>query len=211
LLGRLAIDEFKSNRAFLLKFPADNNMSRFAEGFVQGYQTEGGKTLNVLQYTEDMKEAHPLELIPGFNVDCAVIASFDEPSHVVRRMRNAGFPGTILISRVSGELMQAECDLDTFNRVFYPVPDFSPDSKQRIVREFQQRYRRKFNRNANYTASVYYDLAEIIAYVLEINGGDARRIHPFLGKLRDYNAITGHTSYYPDGEVEKPMRLEKIK
>lgn len=211
LLARLAIKELKSARAFLLKVHPDKKLSRFEEGFLQGYEVEGGRTLNIMQYREEMKEAHPLELISKFNVDLAVIATSDEPSPLVGGMRNAGFTGNIVISHTSGNLMQAAAELDTFGKVFYPVPAFSCDSEERIVREFQERYRRKFNRDANYTASVYYDLAEIIAYVLEINGDDAGRIHGFLGKLRDYNAITGRTSYYPDGEVEKPMRLREIR
>ena len=91
------------------------------------------------------------------------------------------------------------------------VPDFDPDSKKKIIVNFQKRFDEKYSKKANYTAGVYYDLAEIIAYCLEINGDDVKRIHRFLGKIRDYRAVTGNTSYYPDGSVEKPIMLRELK
>jgi ABC-type branched-subunit amino acid transport system substrate-binding protein len=210
LLGSLALGELKSTRAFLLSVPADMRSVSFARGFEQEYHTEGGRALNSMHYEEHGAQQPSIELIKSFNVDLVVVATYSEPSAIVRKIRDSGFEGTILLSTVAGEMLQREADLDTFAGIYYATSDFSPDSKQHIVRDFQERFMRRFKKKADYTASVHYDLAEIIAYVLEINGDDVRRIHKFLGKVRDYNAITGRTSYYPDGEVEKPIRLEQI-
>jgi ABC-type branched-subunit amino acid transport system substrate-binding protein len=211
LLGNLALGELKSNRAFLLSVPADMRSASFARGFEQGYHIEGRRALNSMRYEEHEAQQPAIELIKSFNVDLVVIATYSEPSTAVRAIRDAGFSGTILLSSVAGEMLQKEADLENFEGVFFAAPDFSPDSKQNIVRDFEERFTRRFNKKAGYTATVYYDLAEIIAYVLEINGDDTRRIHKFLRKVRDYRAVTGRTSYYPDGEVGKPLRLEKIR
>lgn len=139
-----------------------------------------------------------------------VISSFNDPSCIIRELLNIGFRGPILLTSVAGKALQTNCDLDTFSNVLYVTTDYSIDSEQRIIKNFQDRFSEKYKRKANYTASVYYDLAEIIAYALEINGDDVERIHNFLGKLREYLGVTGHTSYHPDGEVEKPLKVKHI-
>ncbi len=211
LAGSLTLKQLKSRRAFLIIADEDARAARFAEGFKQGYGKEGGGILNTLQYEAGQETSEQLHLIKSFNVDLAVIAAYDNPSLPIQALRNAGFEGSIIIPSASARIMEAAGFPHSSDTIFYAVPAFSPNAKINIVQDFQERYRRKFNQDANYTASIYYDLAEIIAYVLEINGDDTKRIHPFLGKLRDYNAITGRTSYYPDGEVEKPMRLEQVR
>jgi ABC-type branched-subunit amino acid transport system substrate-binding protein len=211
LLGRLAVQEFRSKRAFLIRTSDERMATLFISGFERGYVEEGKGTINTMKLSGDNEEmARMFDRIISFNVDLIVIATFSDPSHLIRQLRNSGYHGRVLVPSTTAMLLQRDNDAIDLKNVFYAVSDYDPDSKRKIIVNFQDRFKTKYSKRANYSASVHYDLAEIIAYFLEINGDDVHRIHKFLGKIRDYRAVTGNTSYYPDGEVEKPMRLQPV-
>lgn len=212
LVGRYVVRNLKSKKGFLLLSSMRKRETLFAEGFKKGFVDESNGTLNTINLADDSREREELfSRIKSFSVDVVVIVSNKETAQLIQNVRESGYSGKIVIPSETAYLLQKEVETSDFKDVYYAAPDYNPDSKKKIIANFQERFQRKNEQKADYTASVHYDLAEIIAYFLEINGDDTRRIQKFLGKIRNYNAVTGRTSYYPDGAVEKPIRLKEIK
>jgi ABC-type branched-subunit amino acid transport system substrate-binding protein len=210
-VGRAVVRDLRYKKGFLLLSEHKKEDADFAEGFRRGFVDESKGTLNTIVLPQIKDEREELfGRIVAFSVEVVVLVSGEETAPLITELRDSGYSGKVIVPSNACEYLKGDISTD-LTEVYSGVSDYEPDSKRRIIANFQERFEEKFGRRADYTASVHYDLAEIIAYFLEINGDDTQRIRKFLGKIRNYNAVTGRTSYFPDGEVEKPIRLQSLK
>lgn len=88
---------------------------------------------------------------------------------------------------------------------------FDPESSDPKVKEFKEKYERKFGRELEGYAALAYDALYIIAYVLENCGQDKECIKNALYNVQDFSGVTGSTSFDDHGDVIKPIVIRGIK
>ena len=93
--------------------------------------------------------------------------------------------------------------------VIYPH-HFDPEAENELTREYQREYIKKYGRKSEGFAALAYDGIMIIAKVLErCNTGEC--IKNELYKIKDFNGVTGTTSFDEAGDVIKPIVIKTVK
>ena len=92
------------------------------------------------------------------------------------------------------------------------VPDaFCLNSKKDVVVDFIRRYENEFNEEPGFFEAVGYDTAMMIFQTVsqpEVNSRMELKDH--LLNIRNYNGVTGLTSFMPNGEAAKKLYLFRV-
>jgi branched-chain amino acid transport system substrate-binding protein len=94
--------------------------------------------------------------------------------------------------------------------VVYTYPSYNPMSEKDIIKEFVEKYRKKYNEIPNIYAATAYDALKILYMAIEIAGYSPEKIKEKLYSIRDYPGVTGSTSFDANGDVIKPVGIKKV-
>lgn len=91
------------------------------------------------------------------------------------------------------------------------VDTFFIDSLRPIVKDFVKKYRFKYEQEPTFLSAQAYDTAEILIKVLKEGAISKNDIRDALLRLKDFEAVTGRTSFKENGEVEKDLVIITVK
>jgi branched-chain amino acid transport system substrate-binding protein len=91
------------------------------------------------------------------------------------------------------------------------VHHFDPDSPDPRVKNFQKKFRTKYNHEPEGYAALAYDAAYVIAHVLGLAGTDRESIKKALYGVQNFPGATGPTSFDDHGDVIKPIVIRTIR
>lgn len=91
------------------------------------------------------------------------------------------------------------------------VDAFFIDSPRPIVKDFVKRYRFKYEQEPTFLSAQAYDTAEILMKVLKEGAISGKDIRDALLKIKDFEGVTGRTSFNQDGEVDKNLFIITVK
>ncbi len=95
------------------------------------------------------------------------------------------------------------------NGVIYSAPFYNPTHSKRSE-QFERNYLEKFGQNSDLFSGNGYDAAYIISAAIEKGSYTAERIRDVLFTIKNYEGVTGNTSFDENGDVMKPISIKKI-
>ena len=95
------------------------------------------------------------------------------------------------------------------NSTYYSYPAYKIDSDDDIVQTFVKKYKEKYGTDPDVLAAYGYDLMNIALVALK-NGNIADNIKKTLFSLKNFNGITGETSFDSNGDVSKTAGIKVI-
>ena len=91
----------------------------------------------------------------------------------------------------------------------YFVSAFYVDSQQASVKKFAEDYLKKFAKRPDLLAAQAYDAARLLLKAME-SSGNRDAIHNELSHIRDFEGVSGRTTFGGHGEADKAIPVLKI-
>jgi branched-chain amino acid transport system substrate-binding protein len=117
---------------------------------------------------------------------------------LMKQQKQLGFKVPFVVS--SGGFLPAALNLlspEEMQDVWGVVDAFLDPGKSPAVKDFVERYKKRFNRDADPYAASYYDAAMIAAEAIAKAGTDPRKLREYIAAVKDYKGV-GHV-YSFDG------------
>lgn len=93
--------------------------------------------------------------------------------------------------------------------VIYSVPT-PPDTTDKIVYNFRNKYMSKFNKQPGVCSDTGYDALKLIVEAIKSNGYSSDGIKSYFLNLKDFNGASGMIEFDKNGDVLKPFSFYKI-
>ncbi len=91
------------------------------------------------------------------------------------------------------------------------VDSFFIDSPRPIVKDFVKRYRFKYETEPTFLSAQAYDTAKLLIKIFKEGVLNSRDVNEALYKIKDFEGVTGRTSFDQDGEVQKNLFMIKVR
>lgn len=91
----------------------------------------------------------------------------------------------------------------------YFVSGFYTDSQQAVVKRFSEDYLRRFTKRPDLLSAQSYDAARLLLGALSLSL-DRDSVHTLLSQVRDFEGVSGRTTFGGQGEADKMVPILKI-
>ena len=96
------------------------------------------------------------------------------------------------------------------NGVIFSRPYYNPESNEIVVKNFVDKYIKKYGEKPGIYSAHAYDALRIVIKAIEIGGNSSEGIKDALYKIKDFPGVTGETSFDANGDVLKPIQIMKV-
>jgi branched-chain amino acid transport system substrate-binding protein len=181
--------------------------------FLKRFRELGGKVVLVEKFAEGTTDFRTqLTKIKTSNADFIYLAShYREGSLVVKQAKELGI--MIPFVAVDGCFAPEFIALSggAAEGVIIANMRWHPESEEKVVRDFVTKYRAKYGQDPEVYAAAGYDCIKIIAMAIEKGGTRSEAIKNALYKIKDFQGVTGLTSFDEYGEVTKEYDMFIVK
>jgi branched-chain amino acid transport system substrate-binding protein len=189
----------------------------FGRGFdnvvTETYKELGGKVVISESFDQDATDVRTqLIKIKQSSPQAILIVAYKESINIMRQMKEIGLRAQIL----GPALME---DPDIINKVgdvaegaiYTYYGTFDPESQDKNIQGFVEKFRQKYGVNPEYYAPIGYDAVKILALAIECAGLEPDKIRDALYQVENFPGLSGTTSFDRNGDVVKPVILKQIK
>lgn len=133
-----------------------------------------------------------------------------EIANILIQAKELGISAQILTtSAVDGpEILKLA--LNAAENLIFTTPSFEPNSKNKVVQNFQENYNQNYGKQAETVAAHSYDAMNILLFAINKVGYNGVAIKDELYKIKDYNGVTGIMSFDKNGDIQKKSLIKKI-
>ncbi len=143
--------------------------------------------------------------------DAIYVMGYDETGHMMKQARELGYKGPFFGDPAVASPSALEKAGTAAEGIIYATAEITGPGAPANARTFGTRYEKRFGKAPDVFAADAYDSLHIIALAatrLREAHDDWREA---LLSIREYQGVTGTTSFLPNGDVEKPVALKVIK
>jgi len=141
--------------------------------------------------------------------DAIFVPAYSEIGQILKQSREIGMNQQFLAAATFENPDILRIAKNTAEGVYYPH-HFDPASEDPRVQEYQKRYVQRYGHNSEGFAVLAYDGLSIIADALRKCGSNTDCIKNHLYTIRDYQGVTGETSFDEKGDVVKPIIIKTV-
>lgn len=98
----------------------------------------------------------------------------------------------------------------SFDEIIFSAPYFDINASNEVTRTFKSDYEKRYNSQPDVAAALGYDVVLILLHTLKENNYDVSGVKDGLYKLKDFEGVTGNTSFDYEGDVMKDIYIKKI-
>lgn len=95
------------------------------------------------------------------------------------------------------------------NPIYYTVPRFA-DKDSAVYKDFIDRYKTKFGKEAGVPADPAYDAMMLILKGISAVGYDPQKVKDYLHGVKNYEGVSGIITFDEHGDVVKPYWIKKL-
>ena len=150
----------------------------------------------------------------NYNFDAAFLAarSSVRGGKIIMEARKAG----VEVPFMSGDALNSRRLIDIGGKAVEKtiVPSsFNPNDKRMIVQNFIARFKKKYNKQPDTWAALYYDTAKVLFYAIKKAGSvNPVKLQKVLHKIKNFKGVTGNIAFTSNGDVkDKKLFLKIIK
>ena len=149
--------------------------------------------------------------IKDSNPEYLYILSYKEFGLIMKQARELGikakFIGTTTFEDPSGVKIAGEAA----NGAIYTVSSFNPEASEPKLAQFQEKYRKRYGRNAELYAALFRDNIHILALAFKTKPKNAEELRSAILNVRIFDGVSGTTKFLPNRDVEKSLALKIIR
>ena len=212
----IAIAEFATKslsitKAAILQITTDYGVG-FRKVFEKRFKELGGNIIGV-EYFDAGKTDFKAQITKLKNLEPEIIYIIGVPIEVgkiLKQMKELGLHSIILTNNMeSPELLKNAGN--AAEGIYFAIPHYDPHSKEKRIREFNTKYRKKFGYDSDMFAANGYDAAYIIAKAIRTGGYSGVGIKNALHS-ETFDAVNGNVIRFDsNGDVIKPLVIKTVK
>jgi branched-chain amino acid transport system substrate-binding protein len=184
------------------------------EVFKNEFERYGGKVLEVLEYPEGTRDYSGLMgRVLTLNPQSVYLADFAAGiGTMVRGLRDRGFKGRLLTTSAFASPQVLDQVGEAAEGVLLTQPVFDLESKNPLVKEFVDAYRKKYREDPGLYAAHGYDAVMVLVESLKAASlPSSGEILKGLRQLSNFQGVTGVIQFDERGDVKKYPRIYIVK
>ncbi len=208
-IAEFAYRNLSARTASVLYLNLDNGID-FKDAFVKRFVEVGGTILNTESYERGENDFRAqLIKIKSQNPNVLFIAGQINQGLAMKQARELGIDKQII-----GPVTVENADIfaqagSAAEGVIYSAPKF--DKNNPTVKAFEEKYKVKYNKILGVRTAIAYDAVMIIASLLKKCGEDVECIKNELYATKNYQGVSGLTSFDENGDVAKPLVIKIVR
>lgn len=210
LMAETTYTDLGLKKAAILYINQDNGIG-YTEAFTERYEELGGEILITEAYEKgDNDFRTQLAKIKALNPDSLFIAG-QASENALKQARELGLNVQITgpITMQSPELVDIAGE--AAEGAIYSYSAFDPHSEHSVVKTFRDKYVALHNEEPESFAANAYDAAMLLTTAIEQCELNTECIRDYLYAVKDYDGVSGKTTFDEFGEVSKPLLLKMVK
>lgn len=211
-IARFAMNSLGKKRAAVLIDQKQDYSVGLAESFQKTFTEAGGQIVSSQSYSSGDKDFRAqLTSIRSTNPEVLIIPGYyTEVSLIVRQARQLG----LNIPLIGGDGWDSD-ELTKgaekeFNNTYF-TNHFAKEDPDPTVRDFVDKYTKKYNKAPDAMAALGYDAARILADAIKRAGStDHQKIRDAIAQTKDFAGVTGKITIDQNRNASKPLTILKI-
>lgn len=183
-----------------------------ANVFSKEFTALGGEIVLKDNYSQGQRNFRTLAVrIKNSSADCIyIIGNPQENGYLVKQLYEIGNKKPI-VGNLSFENQEfINIAKGAFNNIKFSAPYFDLNSNDTTVVSFINRYKMKYKREPDVAAALGYDAFNIILEALQNDKYKTESLKKALYKIKNYNGVTGKTSFDKNGDAKKSIFIKTI-
>jgi branched-chain amino acid transport system substrate-binding protein len=150
--------------------------------------------------------------IKRLSPDAVFLIAIDETIPFVRQKSELGLRASIYTTPIFENIMYLQKLGDLAEGIIYVYyGEYNERSDNEIVQQFVESYHSKFGINPTYYSALAYDAANIVIQALNMANFNPKTVRENLYKIKNFQGVTGLTSFDTNGDVSKPVSLKTVR
>lgn len=179
--------------------------------FMNKFENYGGKIAIQKSFESDTKDFKTILIsIKEKNPDGLYIIATSELGNILKQKTELGLKTKTFTIGLAENPKVVEIAGKGAENVFYSYPSFQVNSSNNVVKEFVTDYKNKYGNNPDVLGAYGYDLVGITLIALRNNSESSEKIKTALYNIKDYQGVTGTTSFDKNGDVSKTAGIKII-
>jgi len=211
-IAEFAINNYGAKNASILYLNMDNGVD-FKEIFKKRFEQLGGRILNEEAYERGTKDFRTQLFKIKEKAPQIIFIGGQEHELAVKQIRELGIQAQIMgpITMETDELIRVAGK--AAEGVIYTAVEFEHESKEPMIKEYQDKFMAKYGKPSEIRAATAYDAVMITARAMANcnNPEDTVCIKKELYNTKNYPGISGVTTFDENGDVIKPIMIKTVK
>ncbi len=181
--------------------------------FKKEFESLGGKVLTIENYDQGATDFRTqLSKIKSLNPDGLYLPGYyAEIGLVLRQAKEMGIKTQFLSSVGFDNPKALEIAGDAAEGVVFARPYYDTESQDPQVKSFVERFTKKYGIAPGIFAAHSYDALKIVVDTINKGGYSADGIKTALHSTKNFQGVTGTTSFDENGDVIKPIQIMEVK
>lgn len=137
--------------------------------------------------------------------------AYKESIQILKQRKELGIDAQILGTTPFEDPEILEKAGKTAEGVIYAFVGYDPASEREEVQQFINNFSKKYGAKPDPSAAQSYDAMKIVALAIENGGYTADGIKTALYNIKDFQGVTGLTSFDKNGDIVKPVQFRTVK
>lgn len=210
IMAKFAYNELSLKDVALLYVNNDYGLG-ISKVFINKFENYGGNVVIQKSFETNTKDFRTLLIsIKDSKPDGLYIIATSELGNILKQKTELGLKIKIFTVGLVENPKVIEIAGKGADSVFYSYPSFQVNSANEIVQKFVTDYKNKYGNNPDVLGAYGYDLVGITLMALKDNSENSDRIKTALYNIKNYQGVTGHTSFDSNGDVTKTAGIKVI-
>ena len=201
-------------KAVAIVFISTDYGKSYQQQFAQEFVRSGGKVLHMDGFdqgeTDFRSQIAKLKRIAGLQAVYLPVHT-KEGASFLKQSREMGLKVQFLASNaiVSPDLFTIAGD--AAEGLIYSEPAYDPQGMHEPNRIFEDLYVRRFGVHSEMFAANAYDALRIVILAIDRGGYNGEGIKGQLYKVKDFQGVSGKTTFDNNGDVQKPIAIRQVR
>ena len=179
--------------------------------FINKFEKYGGKIAIQKSFMSNTKDFKTILIsIKEKNPDGLYIIATSELGNILKQKTELGLKTKIFTVGLAENPKVVEIAGKGADNVFYSYPSFQANSSNNVVKEFVSNYKNNYGNTPDVLGAYGYDLIGITLMALKENSENSELIKTALYNIKDFQGVTGTTSFDNNGDVTKTAGIKII-
>jgi len=211
-MGEFATNELKLKKVAVLYVNNEWGVA-ISELFAATFKKNGGEVLTMESYEQNATDFRTqLTKIDRYNPEAIYMPAYlKELINILRQKKEFGIKARILSAYGFYDPQILEQAKDAAEGAIFTASTYNPENPSPVVKDFVMSFQAEYGKKPDIWSAQAYDAMNIIASVLEKGARSGSEIRDEIAKVRNFEGVSGLTSFDEKGDVEKPLRFMTVR
>jgi branched-chain amino acid transport system substrate-binding protein len=211
-MGEFARKELKLEKVGVLY--VNNEWGNAISGlFSDTFKRQGGQIVATESYEQNATDFRTqLTKIARQNPEAIYVPGYlKELINILRQKKELGIKARILSTYGFYDPQILEQGKDAAEGSVFTAPTYDPDNPNPAIKNYVTSFQSTYGEKPDIWSAQAYDAMNIIALALQSGARTGPQIRDEIAKVKNFDGVSGNTSFDEKGDVQKPLRLMTVK